>query len=374
MKKVLITGGAGFIGSHLCDALIEKGYKVTIFDSLDRQVHPEGKIPDYINKKANFVKGDVRNYEKFKDVLIFHDYVFHFAAAVGVGQSQYKISKYVDTNICGTANLLDILVNTKHRIKKVIVAASMSSYGEGMARCEKCGIFKPELRNISKSGKRDRKFWEIKCPKCRKIARPIPTTEQSPLSANSIYAISKKEQEEMSLLIGKTYGIPVVSLRFFNVFGPRQSLSNPYTGVTAIFISRIKNNNPPVVFEDGFQTRDFIWVGDVIKANILVLEQDRANYEIFNVGSGKPVTILEIARLLIRMAGKSLQPIVTYNFRKGDVRHCFADIKKIKRMLGFKPEVSLKKGLTMLLDWSKQTDASDGFERALKELKEKKLV
>ena len=374
MKRVLITGGAGFIGSHLCDTLIEKGYKVTVFDSLDRQVHPGGKIPDYLNKKANFVKGDVRNYNKFKDVLVSNDYIFHFAASVGVGQSQYKISKYVDTNISGTANLLDILVNARHKIKKVIIAASMSSYGEGMSKCERCGIFKPELRNISENEIKESEFWEIKCPECENLAVPIPTDEISPLKANSIYAITKKEQEEMSMLIGKTYGIPVVSLRFFNVFGPRQSLSNPYTGVTAIFLSRIKNNNPPVIFEDGLQTRDFIWVGDVVKANILAMESEKANYEIFNVGSGKPVSILEIAKLLIELSGKSIEPVVTYKFRKGDVRHCFADSKKIRRLLGFKIDISLEKGLAMLLNWGKQVEARDGFEKALTELKGKKLV
>ncbi|MCM8822298.1 MAG: SDR family NAD(P)-dependent oxidoreductase [Candidatus Omnitrophica bacterium] len=375
MKKILITGGAGFIGSHLCDGLITKDYKVTVFDNLDPQVHPERKMPDCINNKVKFIKGDVRDYDALKDAVLTNDCIFHFAAAVGVGQSQYKISKYVDININGTANLLDILANARHKIKKLIVAASMSSYGEGPVRCDKCGIFKPELRRL-KEGRvlRRHSYWEIKCPRCGKISFPVPAGEETVLDANSIYAITKKVQEETCMLIGKTYGIPVVSLRFFNVYGPRQSLSNPYTGVTAIFISRIKNNNPPVIFEDGLQTRDFVWVGDVVRACILALESEKADYEIFNVGAGKPVSILEIARILIKLSGKNIIPSITYKFRKGDVRHCFADIRKIKRLLGFKPEISLTDGLSKLVDWSTEADARDHFDSALKELQDKSLV
>ncbi len=343
MKKVLITGGAGFIGSHLCDGLIERGYRVTVFDNLDRQVHPEGRIPDYLNRRADFINGDIRDYESLKEVVKTHDYIFHLASAVGVGQSQYEISRYTDVNIRGTANLLDILVNTRHRIKKIIVAASMSSYGEGLSECKKCGVFKPALRNLPEGIEMKRRSsWEIRCPVCGKITFPVPTHEKTSLDSNSIYAITKKEQEEMSMLIGKTYGIPVVSLRFFNVYGPRQSLFNPYTGVTAIFLSRIKNKRSPVIFEDGLQTRDFIWVKDVVKACIMVLENEKANFEIFNVGTGRPSSILEIAEILIKFMRSKCKPVITYKFRKGDVRHCFADITKIKNTIGFSAEVSLE--------------------------------
>ncbi|MCM8816736.1 MAG: NAD-dependent epimerase/dehydratase family protein [Candidatus Omnitrophica bacterium] len=374
MQKVLITGGAGFIGSHLCDELV-KNYRVTLFDNLDVQVHSNSMIPDYLNKKANFIKGDLRDYTRLKDAVLESDFIFHFAAAVGVGQSQYQISRYVDVNINGTANLLDILVNCKHRVKKLIVAASMSSYGEGLSKCKKCGVFKPELRNL-KEGKivKKRSYWEIKCPSCKTMSTPMPTDEDCFLDANSIYAITKKEQEEMSLLIGKTYGIPVVSLRFFNVYGPRQSLSNPYTGVTAIFISRLKNNNPPVIFEDGYQTRDFIFVEDVVRACVLALEKDKANYEIFNVGTGKPVSILKVAEILITLMNKSIKPLITYKFRKGDVRHCFANVEKIKKLLGFKPEISLELGMAKLVQWCLDVDARDDFDKALKELQNKNLV
>ncbi|MCM8764001.1 MAG: GDP-mannose 4,6-dehydratase [Candidatus Omnitrophica bacterium] len=375
MKKVLVTGGAGFIGSHLCDGLIDRGYSVTVFDNLDPQVHPEGRIPDYMNRAARFIKGDIRDYNSLKDTILANDYIFHFAAAVGVGQSQYQISKYVGTNIYGTANLLDILVNAKHKIKKLIVAASMSSYGEGPVKCDRCGILKPGLRKL-KEGKivKGRSYWEIKCPVCGGVSFSVPAGEETALDPGSMYAVTKKEQEETCMLIGRTFGIPVVSLRFFNVYGPRQSLSNPYTGVTAIFISRIKNNNPPVIFEDGLQTRDFVWVGDVVKACILALESEKSDYEIFNVGTGVPISILEIAKILIKLFGKNIAPSITYKFRKGDVRHCFADIRKIRRVLGFKPEISLTDGLSKLVDWSIKADARDYFNSALRELQDKSLV
>ncbi len=375
MKKVLVTGGAGFIGSHLCNALLERNYRVIVFDNLDEQVHPSKRIPEYLSRSVDFIRGDVRNYEKLKEAVCDSDYILHFASAVGVGQSQYQISKYVNTNICGTANLFDILVNSRHHVKKIIVAASMSSYGEGMARCKKCGVFKPELRNLSEGTPvKETEYWEIKCPSCGKVALSVPTDENASLDANSIYAITKKEQEEMCLLVGRIYGIPVVSLRFFNVYGPHQSLSNPYTGVTAIFISRIKNNNPPVIFEDGLQTRDFIWVGDVIRANILALESEKANYHCFNVGTGKPVSILEVAQVLIRLSGKKIRPLITYRFRKGDVRHCFADVKKIRKILGFRADTSFKKGMSELLKWSDSVHADDRFGRVMRELRKKKLV
>jgi len=377
MKKILVTGGAGFIGSHLVDKLVDEKYDVIVFDNINKQVHPYG-IPEYLNLKAKFVKGDVRNREELKDVVKEVDVIFHFAAAVGVGQSQYQISHYVESNILGTANLLDILVNEKHNVKKVIVASSMSIYGEGLYFCKKCGQVKPELRNLLSTMYyvlcTNLGYWEPKCPKCQKEIKPVSTSEETPLISNSIYAITKKEQEEMSLLIGKTYGIPVVALRFFNVYGPRQSLSNPYTGVCAIFLSRIKNNKPPVIYEDGLQTRDFIWVKDIVKACILSMKKEEANFEVFNVGTGKPVTILKIAETLISLLGKKLQPEITYKFRKGDVRHCYADIKKIKKLLGFKPETCLEEGLKKLIKWAKKTKAIDKFEIAEKELKQKGLT
>ena len=371
MTRVLVTGGAGFIGSFLTDSLVEKGYKVTVFDNLEPQVHPGGRIPDYFNKKAKFVYGDVLDYKALRKVVKGQDYIFHFAGRVGVAQSQYEIKKYTDVNVGGTANLLDILVNTKIKIKKLIIAASMSSYGEGVYKCPKCGEFRPGLRNIKQC---EKKKWEIMCPDCLSFAKPVPTPESAGQNCNSIYALTKKVQEDMGTMIGKTYNIPTTALRFFNVYGPRQSLSNPYTGVVAIFLSRIKNDRSPVIFEDGVQTRDFIYVDDVIRACISVMTSSSANYEVFNVGNGKPLTLIEVSEKIAKSCGKNIKPEITNKFRKGDVRHCYADMSKIKEMIGFKPEVSFEDGIKKLIDWSKEVKAIDRYERVRKEMKARGLV
>ncbi len=371
MSKVLVTGGAGFIGSFLVDKLIKEGYEVIVYDNLDKQVHIDGKKPDYLNPKAKFILGDVLDYKKLKKVVVGCDYVFHFASKVGVGQSQYEIKKYVDVNISGTANLLDILVNIKNKVKKLIVAGSMSSYGEGLYSCKTCGNVRPHLRSEKQLSNRD---WELNCPKCSSKLKPIPIPETEHFNCNSIYALTKKEQEEMSLIIGKTYSLPTVVLRFFNVYGPRQSLSNPYTGVAAIFMSRIKNNKPPVVFEDGLQTRDFIYVEDVIDACILALKKEEANYKVYNVGTGNPINIKTIAETISKLYNKDIKPEITNRFRKGDVRHCFADITKIKKELGFEPKFSFEQGMKKLIEWAKTAKAIDKYEKAQKELMEKKLV
>lgn len=377
MKEILVTGGAGFIGSHLVDELVKQKYRVTVFDNLDRQVHPEG-LPEYLNLKATFVRADVRNRKQLKDVVQKADVIFHLAAAVGVGQSQYQISHYVECNIQGTANLLDILANEKHKVKKLIVASSMSIYGEGLYVCGKCGKVKPDLRDLQCTKydvpSTNVSYWEPKCPTCRGTIRPVPTPEETPLTSNSIYAITKKEQEEMVLLVGKTYGIPAVAFRFFNVYGPRQSLSNPYTGVAAIFLSRLKNDNPPVIYEDGLQTRDFIWVGDIVRACILGMQKEQADYQVFNVGTGRPISILDIAEKLAKLLGKHIAPDITCKFRKGDVRHCYADISRIRKRLGFKPAVGFEQGMESLIDWAEKAEAEDGFPRAERELKSKGLV
>jgi dTDP-L-rhamnose 4-epimerase len=363
-KKILVTGGSGFIGSFLVDRLVREGHDVRIFDDLEEQVH-QGHVPDYLNKEAEFIKGDVRDYEALKKALEDVEVVFHKASMVGVGQSQYQVKKYVDVNTGGTANLLDILV------KKIMVAASMSSYGEGYYRCGKCGVVEPGLRKTEDLEKGD---YEIHCPKCNSVAVSIPTDESKKQSAPSIYAISKKNQEEMVLAIGRSYGIPAVALRFFNVYGPRQSLSNPYTGVAAIFLSRIKNKNQPLIFEDGLQTRDFISVHDVVESNILAMNSSAGDYESFNVGSGKPITIIELAKTLAKLSGSNIQPRVTGEYRKGDVKHCYADITKIKNKLGFKPKVTFEQGITELMHWSETQKAVDGTEKATQEMRAKGLI
>lgn len=369
-KKILVSGGAGFIGSHLVDGLIEKGYQVRILDNLYKQIHPTGKLPDYFNKKAEFIKGDVTKRSDWLKALKGIDAVFHLAAAVGVGQSMYEVEHYVKVNSLGTAIFLDILANSNPGVKKMIVAASMSSYGEGSYKCEKCGIIRPPLRDEDKLEKRD---FDVYCPSCGEIVTPIPTGEDAKQNSNSIYAIGKKEQEEMVLNIGMAYNLPAVALRYFNVYGTRQSLSNPYNGVVAIFASRIKNVKSPLINEDGLQTRDFIHIKDVTAANIAALEKDESNYQVFNVGSGKPITIKGVAELLIGLYKSRVKPEITYKVRKLDVRHCFADTRKIKQLLQWEPKVDLKAGLSEVIKWSKDEKAVDKVDYALKELEKRGL-
>lgn len=368
-QKVLVTGGAGFIGSFLVDALIEKGFEVIIFDNLTSQVH-NGRKPKYLNKEAKFIRGDVRDYNAMKRVIQQSDAIYHLAAAVGVGQSNYQIKEYVDTNIGGTANLSDILVNQKHHVKKVVVASSMTGFGEGSYKCKKCGVVRPAVRGEKQLKKRD---WNLYCPKCSSIVNPAPTDESAQEFPSSIYAITKKAQWDLLLLIGSLYKIPTVALKFFNVYGPRQSLSNPYTGVTAIFISRLKNNKEAIVYEDGKQSRDFVSVHDVVEALILALESKEANYQSFNIGSGIPTSILEIANNLAKFLDKERLVNISGEYRKNDLRHCYADIRKARKVLNWKPRVTLQAGLKELIEWSIGEQAIDKFSSAEKELKDKGL-
>jgi len=369
--KILVTGGAGFIGSFIVDRLVHDGHEVTIFDNLDPQVHSSGRAPDYLNTSARFVQGDVRDYDALKEVVCSSEVIFHKAAAVGVGQSQYEIRHYVEANTLGTANVLDILVNHTNSVRKLVVAASMSSYGEGLYRCDQCGDFQAGLRPTKQTAQG---LWEVRCPDCDCETKPIPTVEGARLNSNSIYAFTKRDQEDMVLNIGRAYDIPVVALRYFNVYGPRQSLSNPYTGVLAIFMSRLVNDNPPVIYEDGLQSRDFISVHDIVEANILAMERKEADHHVFNVGCGKPRSILSIAQALAKMLGKTIEPEVTNQYRKGDIRHCYADTSLIHETIGFLPKVSLEAGIEELIEWSNGAEAIDRFEEARKELKSKGLA
>lgn len=370
MKKqtVLVTGGAGFIGSHLVDRLVSMGYGTVIFDNLDDQVH-QGKKPVYLNKRARFIRGDVNKPNELEKALTGVDIIFHLASRVGVAQSNYKIASYTGTNVSGVANLLDIIVNKKLPIKKIVMTASMTSYGEGKARCPACGIVKPDLRPAPQLVKSD---WAVRCPTCYEATKPVATDETTALLNNSIYSLTKYMQEQMLLLMGKMYSIPVVSLRCFNVYGPRQSLSNPYTGVTAIFISRLVNNNHPFVYEDGLQTRDFVSVHDVVNALVLSMTSESANNQVINIGSSIPTTIADVAIILASLLKKDIYPIITEEYRFNDIRHCFADITKAKKVLGWKPKVTLMKGFRELIAWSKNEQAVDLFEIAQKELQQSK--
>ncbi|MDO8633871.1 MAG: GDP-mannose 4,6-dehydratase [archaeon] len=350
-KKFLVTGGAGFIGSHLVDRLLEKGHEVRVLDNLDRQAHPDIKKDVFLNPKAEFVKGDVCDKKKVGKALEGVDGVFHFAAAVGVEQSMQELNYYVKNNSLGTSNLLEVLATTDNDVKKIVVASSMSAYGEGLYRCENCGLIEPELR----SGEQLKmKKWELYCSVCSKKLVPVPTPETKTQKPNSIYGITKKDQEDMTLLIGKTYGLKAVSMRFFTVIGPRQPPKNPYTGVIKLFLNKIMKNEQPIVFEDGLQSRDFISVHDVVEANILAMMSNAANYESFNVGTGKPVTIMETAEKIALLYGSRIMPKVTQDFRGGDVRHCFPDISKITSKIGWRPKRTFEGTLMEIIEWSNQ--------------------
>ena len=366
---VLVTGGAGFIGSHLVDALVRDGHTVRVLDSFEAQVHGQGR-PDYLHGSAEYQTGDVRDRAALRKALRGIEVVFHEAAAVGVGQSMYEIEKYVSANTLGTGILLDVIVNDRIPLKKLIVASSMSIYGEGQYRCSACGLIAPSLRPVAQLAAHD---WEMRCPACGKPAAPQPTAETKPLIPTSVYAVSKRDQEELCLSVGFSYQLPTVALRYFNVYGTRQSLSNPYTGVCAIFSSRIKNRHRPIVFEDGGQTRDFVHVRDIVRANLLVMSDPRANYGVFNVGTGQPVSIAGIAQRLAPLYGVAVAPEITMKFRAGDIRHCVADISKL-RALGFEPSVPLDEGLRELVAWGRQVDAEDRVEAAAKELESRGLT
>src|SRR5687768_14314043 len=373
MKNVLVTGGAGYIGSHLVDRLVADGYDVTVLDNLEPQVHRTGTWPSYANAGAQYVRGDVRDRAVFEPLVVAADAVVHFAAAVSIGQSMYQVDRYVDVNTRGTALLLDILVNAKHHVGKVLVASSIGVYGEGGYTCATCGPVAPGIRSAEQLAERD---WEQRCPRCGGHAASVPTREDKPLYRDNIYSMTKYHQEEMVLLIGKTYGIPAVAPRFFNVYGPRQSLSNPYAGVAAIWLSRLMNGKQPVVFEDGGQLRDFVSIHDVVDCLTLMLEKPGADYLPINIGSGETITILEIARLLARLLETSIEPLVTQTGRKFDIRHNTADISRATDTLGFRPKVTLEQGFSELIEWARTTPdvAVDFFDRAMQELRDKGLL
>jgi len=367
--RILVTGGAGFIGSHLVDALVRDGHRVRVLDSLDPQVH-EGKQPDYLNAGAEYRWGDVRDPKAVETALHGIEAVFHEAAAVGVGQSMYQIERYAAANVLGTAVLLEAVIRARRDLAKLVVASSMSIYGEGRYRCPACGPVHPSLRPESQLAGGE---WEMRCPSCGAGASPETTPEEKPLAPTSVYAVTKRDQEELCLSVGHGYRIPAVALRYFNVYGPRQALSNPYTGVCAIFSARIKNRHAPILFEDGRQSRDFVHVSDIVAANLLVLREAGANGRALNVGTGAPTTVAGIAQALGTLYRVSVEPEITKKFRAGDIRHCVADISRI-RALGFAPRVGLEEGLADLAAWGETQHAVDRVEAATRELEQHGLT
>ena len=360
--RVLITGGAGFIGSHLADRLLADGHEVRALDSLDPQVHADGDRPDYLASDVDLYLGDVRDHEAVRRALDGVDAVVHFAAAVGVGQSMYEIERYTSINAIGAAVVLEEALERRDAVRKVIVASSMSIYGEGQygnPRTGESGLA-PAQRPEAQLAARQ---WEVVGEDGTPL-EPEPTAETKPLRPSSIYAINKRDHEEMFLAVGAAYGVPTVALRFFNVYGERQALSNPYTGVAAIFSSRLLNDRPPVVFEDGEQTRDFIDVRDIARCCALALEQNGADGRTLNVGTGIPTSVLEVARVIAKGLGKEIEPEIRHEYRAGDIRHCYADPSLAQELLGFRAEIPFEAGMQELLVWLEGQEAADSVDAA----------
>lgn len=376
MKKILITGGAGFIGSNLALRLISKGYVVTVLDNLSTQIHGENPTEtsplfQSIKDEVNFIHGTVTSKENWATALVDQDAIVHLAAETGTGQSMYEIQRYVDVNINGTAIMLDLLANTPNTIKKVVIASSRSIYGEGKYRSPEKGIVYPGHRT---AGFMDKGDFEVKYPGCDQPLELLATDEESKIHPSSVYGITKQNQEQMIMTVCPTIGIAPVAFRYQNVYGPGQSLKNPYTGILSIFSTQIKNGNGINIFEDGLETRDFVFIDDVVSATILGLEKEEANGEIFNVGTGVPTDVITIAKTLIENYGVEVPVKITGNYRLGDIRHNFADITKIRGKLGFQPEYEFKKGVKKFTDWvNTQTVEEDNYEKSISEMKERGL-
>lgn len=365
---VLITGGAGFIGSHLCDELLNHDYRVRVLDNLTPQVHgPARQIPSYLNGDVELIIGDVRDAEAVARAVDGVEAVVHFAARVGVGQSMYEIAEYTSGNVQGTAVLLEALL--KHPVRRLLVASSMSIYGEGLYQ---------DLEGKATVGRRSADQlalgdWEVRAEAGAPLI-PVPTPEHKLIELASLYAASKYQQEQMCLIFGEAYRIPTVALRFFNVYGPRQALSNPYTGVLAIFAARLLNAKPPLVYEDGRQRRDFVHVSDVVRACRLSLEVEAAAGQAINIGSGRDIAIADLARLAARAMNLDIEPTITGQYRKGDIRNCFADISRAAALLDYRPRVDLEEGVRQLAPWLAEQSAEDRIEQANRELQRRGLA
>lgn len=376
MKNILITGGAGFIGSNIALKLVEKGMNVTVLDNLSPQIHgdhPEITSPLYksILKKVTFRKGSVTSKEDWESVIKEQDAIIHLAAETGTGQSMYEIQKYIEVNSGGTALMLDILANTSHQVKKIVIASSRAIYGEGKYKCAEHGIVYPVERLDEDMTKGD---FSCKCPECQKVVEILPTTEDSKIHPSSVYGITKQNQEQLVLTVCKSLRIAAVGYRYQNVYGPGQSLSNPYTGILSIFSTRIKNGNSINIFEDGNETRDFVYIEDVVSATILGLEKDEANNKVYNVGTGIATDVRTVAETLVKFYRKEVPIQISGNYRLGDIRHNFADISKIKSELGFEPQWSFEKGIEAFTNWVDQQEIpEDKYELSIEEMKNKGL-
>ena len=366
---MLVTGGAGFIGSHLVARLLAQGEDVVVLDSLEEQVH--GGHPPVVEDGVRFVKGDVGDARAAAEALEGVDRVVHLAAAVGVGQSMYEIARYAYSNTYATAAFLEQLVERAADLDRLVVASSMSIYGEGAYRCPEHGPMAPPPRPEEQLLARQ---WEPLCERCNQVLEPIPTAETKPLIPTSVYAVTKRDHEELCLVTGAAYGIPTVALRFFNVYGPGQALSNPYTGVAAIFSSRLLNGRPPLVFEDGLQARDFIHVDDIVNGLVLALGADAAVGKAVNLGTGRASTVLDVAAALAAGLGVEIEPELNSKYRAGDIRHCYSDPTLARELLGFEAQTSLDEGMRDLMDWLRGQEPEDGVDAATQLLVERGLA
>lgn len=357
--SILVTGGAGFIGSHLVKRLTERGDEVVVLDSLEAQVH--GGVQPSLPDGVRLIVGDVGDPDAVDSALEGVDRVVHLAAVVGVAQSMYEMAKYVRANTYASAVFLERLVERADQISKLVVASSMSIYGEGEYECEVHGRIAPQPRLEVQLLARE---WEVACPSCNAIARPVPTSESKRLIPTSIYAITKRDHEELCLVAGAAYGIPTVALRFFNVYGPGQALSNPYTGVAAIFSSRLLNGRAPIIFEDGKQARDFVYVDDITRGILCALESEAAVGQAVNLGTGRVSTVLDVADAIASGLGVEIEPEINGQYRAGDIRHCYADPSRARELLGFEARVTLKEGMRDLVDWLRGQEAVDRVDEA----------
>lgn len=379
MKNILITGGAGFIGSHLSLHLIQKGYSITVLDNLHTQIHganPDETSPLFqsIKNKVRFIKGDVTNKEDWKTALENQHIIVHLAAETGTGQSMYEIERYTQVNVIGTSILLDLLTNSNHTIEKIVVASSRAIYGEGKYYSELSKqYFYPGNRNEAdlQNG-----VFEIKNPiNETEFLTVCATDEQSKIQPNSIYGLTKYHQEQALMISCKSLNIPCVALRYQNVFGPGQSLSNPYTGILSIFSTRIQQQKTINIFEDGNESRDFVFIDDAVNATVLAIEQKEANNLSFNVGTGKATTVLEVAQALMKNYDIEIPLEISGQYRKGDIRHNFADLNLIKNKLGFEPTISFEEGILLFCNWVQHQSAQiDNYEQSLAEMKAKGLL
>jgi dTDP-L-rhamnose 4-epimerase len=360
---ILITGGAGFIGSHLADDLLRHGHRVRVLDNLTAQVHgPGARRPAYLADDVELVRGDVRDSQAIRRALNGIDAVYHLAAAVGVGQSMYEVESYTSINNVGTAVLLEALI--ERPVQKLIVASSMSIYGEGLYCRQNGQVVAAGERSLEQLRRGE---WELYDERLAPLT-PVATPESKVPALTSIYALSKFDQERLCLMIGRAYNMPTVALRFFNVFGTRQALSNPYTGVLAIFGSRLLNGNRPLIFEDGLQQRDFVSVYDIAQACRRALEVSAADGLAINIGSGRAYTVLDVAQLLAGALGTKVEPEICGKYRVGDIRHCYADISLARDVLRYEPEVPLEKGIVELVEWLQGQSAEDRVAEARAEL------